>query len=80
MTGADGTVVIAQRGHPPLKKDAYPSVFQDQVKYLSTEPSQTFALPPSENIKDINNTCLYPLKDLYSLERSFLIFKLTPGL
>ena len=62
MTGADGTVVIAQRGHPPLKKDAYPSVFQDQVKYLSTEPSQTFALPPSENIKDIKKYLFIPIE------------------
>ena len=37
MTRADGTVVTAKRGRPSLHKDACPTIFENQPKYMSKE-------------------------------------------
>ncbi|KAK3885713.1 hypothetical protein Pcinc_010099 [Petrolisthes cinctipes] len=43
ITRPDGTVITAKRGTPALAKDAFPTIFPNQPKYLSKEapPART---------------------------------------
>ena len=45
MIRPDGSAVTAKRGTPKLAKDAYPTIFPNQPKYLSTKLPQPKTTP-----------------------------------